>query len=142
MTHGKKPQVAMPGGVIQVTDQGMERLIAERNQIISQHLEEMNKEQAVEGSAINAVLLAAVQHGGLPPLADHASFFASAKALAKIVSDDQLSRRANNVKELLKHLNIHQATPALVWACKRAGVELFDPDPRDAEDAGPKLVAH
>ncbi len=125
-------------GNIHLTDGAMERLLNERNQAAQQHLEEMNKQLAVEGSAINAVFLAAIQHGGLPAAGSEESFFQQCKAVAKTVSDDQLLTRATKVKALLKDLNIHQAPAAIEWSCKQVGVTLFDAPPTEK----PLVEAH
>lgn len=130
-------------GKIHLTDAGMQQLLAERDQTTQEHLDQMNKAQAVKGSAINAVVLAAIQHGGLPVSGGEQEFFDRAKKLAGIISDDQLVNRANDIKALLKELKIYQARDAIVWGCKQAGVSLFEGDARetDAEiSAEPKTL--
>lgn len=123
----KKNQI----GKIHLTDAGMEQLLKERDATMQEHLNQLNNAQAVKGSALNSVVLAAVQHGGLPPVSQQAAFFEAAKNLATIISDEQLVNRAKGIKALVKELNVHQARDAIVWSCKEAGVDLFDADPRD-----------
>lgn len=129
-------------GKIHLTSGGMEQLLRERDQMTQEHLDQMNKAQAVKGSAVNAVVLAAVQYGGLPVAGTEQAFFDRANTLAKIISDNQLVTRAQEIKALLKELKIYQARDAIVWSCKQAGVELFDGGPRDSDlETAAKVIA-
>lgn len=120
-------------GRIHVPGKAMEQLQAERGEQVSKHITELNTAMSVQNSAVNAVVLASIQHGGLP--ADPAAHFAKCKEYATLIADDQLVMRAERIRDLLKDLNIHQAQPALEWACAQVGVELFPEAEKPAEES-------
>ncbi len=119
MNHKNGQQI----GKIHLTDGAMEKLIAERDAKAQHHLNEMGKDQGITDSAMNAVVLAAIQRDGLPE--NPAEFYEKCRAIASVISTAQIRRKHEGVRDLLKHLNIHQCAPALIWSAKQAGVEMF-----------------
>lgn len=110
----------------------MERLTAEREAFIDAHTKRLSGMQNERANLIGSLTVAAIRADG-PPV-DVEKFALGIEALVDRLSAANRRKQFEELKALLKEINVHALAPDVVWAAKQAGVTLFD------EPASPKLV--
>lgn len=80
----------------------------------------------VTNSAINAVVLAHIQHSGVPSDADQEAVFKSCVAMAEKISTAQLKRKWQDFQKCVIDQREAEISEHLVWAAEQAGVDLTE----------------
>lgn len=110
--------------LVQTTEAGKAQYLAEKVAKIQPFLNENSNIATIENSAINAVMLAGVQHGGVPPIEEQAAWIERCMALAKAISAAQLKRKWEGFRDCLADQGETEVPPHLVWAAGKAGVTI------------------
>lgn len=123
---------------ILLTEGAAKEMREQQQRVIEHHLEELSKHLAIEASAMNTVVGAALQNG-LPAPEVREMFFEECRELARLISDHQLRRTYVAISDIVKELKIFDLPDAIVWSARRAGVELIPAGP--LESAAPEALA-
>lgn len=116
----------------------MDRLVGERQAFIDAHLQRLSALQNERVTLIGSLTVASIRADGAP--ADVEAFVAKIEKLVDCLTGSSRRRQFEELKALLKDVNVHQLAPDIVWAAKQAGVVLFDEPAKVVADA-PKLVS-
>lgn len=134
--------------MIQMTDEAQARHLVEIVQKIQPFLNENSNIASIRNSAINAVLLAEVQHSGVPALDQQAGMVERCLALSKRISDAQLRRKWEDFRACLVDQRVTEVQPQFIWAAEQSGVDLKPKvlkdlvKEADARNQAPVIVEH
>ncbi len=105
---------------------GLKQLQQQRMKDIENHLEQIGNFTSIRNQAMDLVLKAALETEGVPvaPI-DQAALVSRCSSLAALISAERLQRYNEGVRDVCAELNVHDLPDFVVWAAKRAGVDLF-----------------
>lgn len=113
-------------GKVIVPDNALRQLQQERMQHIDRHLEQLGNFTSIENAALDLCLKEALRHGFPVTQEARESLMEHSVAMAKLISAERLKRFNVGVKEVCKELNVRDLPDHVVWAGRRAGVELVE----------------
>ncbi len=134
--------------MIQMSDTAKLQYLAEKVAKIQPFLNENANIAGIKNSAINAVVLARIQHSGLPSAEERSAVFEDCLALAGMISDAQLKRKWEEFRDCVVDRREAEIPEHLIWAAGKAGVDLAESTLKglireaDERKAGPRLVEH
>lgn len=120
----KKNEAKAMERMIQTTEAGKAQYLAEKVAKVQPFLNENGTIAQIQASALNAVILAELQHSGVPKLEQQQEVFERCLAMADLISNAQLKRKWEGFRDCLKDQGETEVPPHLVWAAAKCGVEI------------------
>lgn len=128
-----------PGGIL-LTQSGLDKSRAERLMVAQKYLNEVGQNQTIEIAAMNSCMGSAIQHHGLPEVADATAFVEKVIAVANELTRRQLAQKYQGIIAACAHKNMKlpDVSPVMDYAAKCYGV---DTGPASVELVSPAIAS-